>query len=69
MPLVFTEEDLAAQACVRASFDPDGRMNPMKVLPDGARCGDFAVAAAGTDQAGVGDALGAPTALPEGTWI
>ena len=45
MPLVFSEEDLAAQACVRAAFDPDGRMNPQKVLPDGARCGDFAVAA------------------------
>ena len=45
MPLVFTAEDLDAQACVRTAFDPDGRMNPQKVLPDGARCGDFAVAA------------------------
>ena len=43
MPLVFTAEDLAAQACVRAAFDPDGRMNPQKVLPAGARCGDFAM--------------------------
>jgi glycolate oxidase len=60
MPLVFTEEDLAAQACVRAAFDPDGRMNPQKVLPDGARCGDFAVAATGSD---------ARQAIPEGTWI
>ena len=42
MPLVFTEDDLAAQACVRSAFDPAGRMNPQKVLPDGARCGDFA---------------------------
>src|SRR5919109_2081680 len=62
MPLVFTEEDLAAQACVRAAFDPAGRMNPMKVLPDGARCGDFAAAAAGTDVA-------ADVVLPEGTWV
>ena len=45
MPLVFTEEDLSAQACVRAAFDPDGRMNPHKVLPAGARCGDYAAAA------------------------
>ena len=60
MPLVFTEEDLAAQACVRAAFDPEGRMNPQKVLPDGARCGDFAVAATGRD---------AREAIPEGTWI
>jgi glycolate oxidase len=58
MPLVFTEEDLAAQACVRGAFDPDGRMNPRKVLPDGARCGDYAAAAL----ARAGD-------LPEGTWI
>jgi len=58
MPLVFTDEDLAAQACVRVAFDPDGRMNPQKVLPGGARCGDFAAAAlARADQ------------LPEGTWI
>ena len=58
MPLVFTAEDLDAQACLRAAFDPDGRMNPRKVLPEGARCGDYAAAALGRD--GV---------LPEGTWI
>ncbi len=69
MPLVFTEDDLAAQACVRGAFDPDGSMNPQKVLPDGARCGDYAEAAAGTDATGVGDAARAGTALPEGTWI
>src|SRR5204863_434707 len=27
MPLVFTAEDLDAQACLRSAFDPDGRMN------------------------------------------
>jgi glycolate oxidase len=59
MPLVFTEDDLAAQACVRAAFDTDGRMNPRKVLPDGARCGDYAAAALAR----------AGGALPEGTWI
>jgi glycolate oxidase len=64
MPLVFTDDDLRAQACVRAAFDPDGRMNPQKVLPDGARCGDFAVAAAGT-----GDAAADAAALPDGSWI
>jgi hypothetical protein len=41
-------------------------MNPQKVLPDGARCGDFAVAAAGVNTAGVGDVA---RPLPEGTWI
>jgi len=64
MPLMFGEDDLGAQACVRAAFDPDGRMNPKKVLPDGARCGEFALAAAGTDAAAA-----AADALPEGTWI
>jgi hypothetical protein len=41
-------------------------MNPQKVLPDGARCGDFAVAASGGDPAGIGNAA---DAIPEGTWI
>ncbi len=64
MPLVFTATDLGAQACVREAFDPDGRMNPQKVLPAGARCGDFAAAAAGT-----ADASAAAANLPEGSWI
>jgi glycolate oxidase len=58
MPLVFTDEDLGAQACVRTAFDPEGRMNPQKVLPDGARCGDYAAAA-----------LARAGELPEDTWI
>jgi glycolate oxidase len=62
MPLVFSAEDLSAQACVRAAFDPAGRMNPLKVLPDGARCGDLAMAR-GSDAARVADDL------PEGAWI
>jgi glycolate oxidase len=62
MPLVFTDDDLAAQACVRTAFDPDGRMNPHKVLPEGARCGDFAMARGA-------DAAGAAASLPEGSWI
>jgi len=64
MPLVFTAEDLDAQACLRRAFDPDGRMNPRKVLPDGARCGDFAIAAAGTD-----DAAEAAARMPAGSWL
>jgi glycolate oxidase len=71
MPLVFTQNDLATQACLRSAFDPSGRMNPRKVLPDGARCGDFAVAAAGDagGAAAIGDAARAGSAIPEGTWI
>ena len=37
-------------------------MNPQKVLPAGARCGDFAMLR-GTD------AAEAAAKLPEGTWI
>ena len=54
MPLVFTEEDLEAQACMRRAFDPDERLNPHKVLPLGARCGE---------------AMLGGREPPEGTWI
>ena len=62
MPLVFTAEDLAAQACVRDAFDPEHRMNPQKVLPAGARCGDYAMMRGS-------DAAEAAANLPEGSWI
>ena len=62
MPLVFSAEDLSAQACVRSAFDAEGLMNPQKVLPDGARCGDFAMAR-GSDAGAVAEDL------PEGAWI
>jgi len=62
MPLVFTGDDLGAQACVREAFDPEGLMNPLKVLPSGARCGDFVM-----DRGD--DAAAAAADLPEGAWI
>jgi glycolate oxidase len=40
MHLVFTDVDLDAQARIREAFDPDGVMNPGKVLPAGSRCFD-----------------------------
>jgi glycolate oxidase len=40
MGLIFSEDDLAAQAWLRDAFDPDGTCNPWKVLPMGSRCGD-----------------------------
>jgi glycolate oxidase subunit GlcD len=40
MPLVFTPDDLDAQARLRDAFDPSGRANPRKVLPRGSRCGE-----------------------------
>jgi glycolate oxidase len=41
MPLLFTADDLDAQARLREAFDPDGLANPHKVLPAGSRCGDI----------------------------
>lgn len=40
MGLMFSPVDLAAQAALRAAFDPSGLANPMKVLPTGSSCGD-----------------------------
>ncbi|MGH9246647.1 MAG: FAD-binding oxidoreductase [Acidimicrobiales bacterium] len=41
MPLLFSADDLDAQARLREAFDPDGVANPTKVLPEGSRCGDL----------------------------
>ncbi len=41
MTRVFDPVDLDAQARLRAAFDPDGVLNPGKVLPAGSRCHDF----------------------------
>jgi glycolate oxidase len=62
MPLQFSPDDLAAQDCVRGAFDPQRRMNPNKVLPAGARCGEFALPRSG-------DLAAAVERLPEGSWI
>jgi glycolate oxidase len=40
MPWIFSSDDLEVMNRVRAAFDPTGRMNPGKVLPTGAPCGD-----------------------------
>ncbi len=37
---LFGPDDLALMGRVREAFDPDGRMNPCKVLPGGAGCGE-----------------------------
>jgi glycolate oxidase len=43
MPLMFTPEDLALMARVRDAFNPDGLLNPQKVLPLGKSCGELRV--------------------------
>jgi glycolate oxidase len=54
MPLTFSAADLDAQARAREAFDPDGRLNPQKVLPQGSRCGELVLDAG---------------SLPPGTWL
>jgi glycolate oxidase len=41
MPLMFSDDDLAAQGAMRRAFDPSGLANPFKVLPTAAACGDI----------------------------
>lgn len=41
MTLLFSADDLDAQARLREAFDPHGIANPQKVLPAGSRCGDL----------------------------
>jgi len=43
MPLTFSEDDLELMRQVRAAFNPDGRLNPDKVLPLGKGCGETRV--------------------------
>jgi glycolate oxidase len=42
MPLQFGADDLAAQACIKSTFDPEGLLNPEKILPRGVGCFDRA---------------------------
>jgi glycolate oxidase len=41
MHLVFSEEDMAAMIRLKHAFDPEGRLNPGKIFPTGALCGDL----------------------------
>ena len=70
MPLVFTEDDLAAQACVRSAFDPVGADESAE---GAARRRALRGLRRGRGRArmrpGTGDAAVIGDAIPEGTWI
>ena len=53
MPLMYTPADLEHMRRLRNGFNPAGLLNPCKLLPEGARCGE----------------VRGLTTLPEGTWI
>ena len=41
MRWVFSDDDLGAMKRARDAFDPDGLMNPGKILPGGSACADI----------------------------
>ncbi|MEO5618696.1 MAG: FAD-linked oxidase C-terminal domain-containing protein [Candidatus Eisenbacteria bacterium] len=70
---LFAPEDLALMGRVRDALNPDGRLNPCKVLPGGAGCGEGAAAharAPHTAAAGPAVMRGGPARDDvEGPWI
>jgi glycolate oxidase subunit GlcD len=58
---LFEADDLATMERLRAAFDPDGRLNPGKILPGGGGCRETAPAQLGGMRVGTGSA--------EGPWI
>jgi glycolate oxidase len=40
MSLLFVEDDLSLMRAVREVWNPKGLLNPAKVLPTGAKCGE-----------------------------
>ena len=41
MPLIFSPDDLELMARIKNLFNPQGRLNPSKVLPTGKMCGEL----------------------------
>jgi glycolate oxidase len=68
MSELFAEDDLAVMDRVRGAFDPDRRLNPGKILPGGAGCGEGAEA---LKKRGSYEAMRgfAANASAEGPWI
>jgi glycolate oxidase len=58
---LFEADDLAVMERFRSAFDPDGRLNPGKILPGGGGCREAAPAQLGGMRVGAGDV--------EGPWI
>jgi glycolate oxidase len=54
MPLMFNEDDLAVMAKLKPSFATEDSLNPGKVFPTGATCGDVRQAAAAIARVGPG---------------
>ena len=46
MPLMFTDEDMATMSLLKIAFETEDLLNPGKVFPTGAGCGDISQARA-----------------------
>mgnify|MGYP003314316471 FL=1 len=46
MPLMFSEEDMATMSLLKLAFETEDLLNPGKVFPTGAGCGDISQARA-----------------------
>ena len=46
MPFMFTEEDMAAMTLLKLAFNTNDSLNPGKIFPTGAACGDISQARA-----------------------
>src|SRR6185295_8025775 len=62
LPLIFSDADMSAMLRVRSAFDPEGLMNPGKIIPMLRGCGE-ARAVAGSSSNGNGR-VAAPTFAP-----
>ena len=63
MGLAFAEDDLAAMAALRRAFDPEGRLNPRKMLPLRPGCGE------GLPRPGLAAVAAGLSPDGEGPWI
>jgi len=64
---LFAADDLAVMERLRAAFDPDRRLNPCKILPGSAGCGESH--AHGTAEGRVPGEPAQIGAGAEGAWI
>ncbi|MGE5619246.1 MAG: FAD-linked oxidase C-terminal domain-containing protein [Sphingomonadaceae bacterium] len=54
MPLLFSDQDMAAMLRLKAAFDPQGRCNPGKVFPTPGRCAEVRSRPPSSKMSGIG---------------
>ena len=69
MAELFTADDLAVMERVRGAFDPDRRLNPGKILPGGAGCGEAKQHSFEVMRGFAGTAAAGAAPAGDGPWI